>query len=110
MPELFCQRALVDGEPVGRWEIVVDVDGIGRFTIDDNSNLWDPALPQFVLELRDANPFWQANPSRDQGGENDGRYDPCACGSARNTSGAAAGRRWTHVCIVPKKDVKLGTR
>jgi hypothetical protein len=53
MPELFCQRAMVDGEPVGEWEIVVDVDGIGRFTIDDNSNLWDPALPQFVLEFRD---------------------------------------------------------
>jgi hypothetical protein len=53
MPELFVQRALVDEEPVGQWEIEVDVDGIGRFTIDDNSNLWDPALPQFVLEFRD---------------------------------------------------------
>jgi hypothetical protein len=53
MPELFIQRALVDGEPVGQWEIVVDVDGIGRFTLDDNSNLWDPALPHSVLEFRD---------------------------------------------------------
>jgi hypothetical protein len=53
MPELFVQRAMVDGEPVGQWEIEVDVDGIGKFTIDDNSNLWDPALPQFVLEFRD---------------------------------------------------------
>jgi hypothetical protein len=53
MPELFVQRAMVDGEPVGQWEIEVEVDGIGRFTIDDNSNLWDPALPQFVLEFRD---------------------------------------------------------
>jgi hypothetical protein len=53
MPEIFVQRALVDGEPVGQWEIGVDVDGIGRFTIDDNSDLWDPALPQFVLEFRD---------------------------------------------------------
>jgi hypothetical protein len=44
---------MVDGEPIGQWEIAVDVDGIGRFTIDDNSNLWDPALPQFVLEFRD---------------------------------------------------------
>jgi hypothetical protein len=26
MPELVCQRALVDGEPVGQWEIVVDVE------------------------------------------------------------------------------------
>jgi hypothetical protein len=53
MPELFVQRAMVDGEPVGQWEIEVDIDGIGKFTIDDNSNLWDPALPQFVLEFRD---------------------------------------------------------
>jgi hypothetical protein len=53
MPEIFVQRAMVDGEPIGQWEIEVDVDGIGRFTIDDNSNLWDPALPQFVLEFRD---------------------------------------------------------
>jgi hypothetical protein len=53
MPEIFIQRALVDGEPVGEWQIAVEVDGLGRFTLDDNSNLWDPALPQFVLEFRD---------------------------------------------------------
>lgn len=53
MPELFVQKAMVNSEPVGQWEIVVDVDGIGRFTIDDNSDLWDPALPQFILEFRD---------------------------------------------------------
>src|ERR1700677_4369974 len=27
MPEIFVQRAMVDGEPVGQWEIEVDVDG-----------------------------------------------------------------------------------
>ena len=52
MPEIFVQKALVDGEPIEQWEIEVDVDGIGRFTIDDNSNLSDPALPQFILEFR----------------------------------------------------------
>jgi len=46
MLEIFVQRAMVDGEPIGPWEIAVEVDGIGLFTIDDNSNLWDPALPQ----------------------------------------------------------------
>jgi hypothetical protein len=53
MPEIFVQRALVDGEPVGEWQIAVEVDGLGRFTLDDNSGLWDAALPQFVLEFRD---------------------------------------------------------
>jgi hypothetical protein len=53
MPEIFVQRALIDGEPIGEWQIAVEVDGLRRFTLDDNSNLWDPALPQFVLEFRD---------------------------------------------------------
>jgi hypothetical protein len=53
LPEIFIQRALVDGEPVGEWQIVVDIDGLGKITLDDNSNLWDPELPQFILELRD---------------------------------------------------------
>jgi hypothetical protein len=53
MPELFIQRAMVNGEPIGQWEIAVEIDGLGRFTLDDNSNLWDAALPQFILEFRD---------------------------------------------------------
>ena len=53
MPEIFIQRKLVHGEPIGEWEIAVEDYNLGRFTIDDNSNLWDPALPQFVLEFRD---------------------------------------------------------
>ena len=53
VPEIFIQRAMVNGEPVGELEMVVEVDGLGRFTIDDNSSLWDPALPKFVLEYRD---------------------------------------------------------
>jgi len=52
MPEIFVARALIHGEPIGEWEIAVEVDGLGRLTID-NSNLWDPAWPQFVLEFRD---------------------------------------------------------
>jgi hypothetical protein len=53
MPEIFVQRALANGKPIGEWEIAVEIDGLGRFSIDDNSSLWDPALPQFVLEFRD---------------------------------------------------------
>jgi hypothetical protein len=48
----YCLR-WSKGNPVGEWQIAVDIDGIGRFTIDDNSRLWDPSLPQFVLEYRD---------------------------------------------------------
>jgi len=53
MPEIFIQRALVDGAPCGEWQIAVEIDGLGRFTIDDNSHLWDDSLPKFVLEYRD---------------------------------------------------------
>jgi hypothetical protein len=53
MPEIFIERALVDGEPVGEWRIAVDIDYLdGRFTIDNNENLWDNALPKFILEYR----------------------------------------------------------
>jgi hypothetical protein len=72
IPEIFIQHAMVDGEPTGQYEIAVDVDGLGRFTIDDNSNLWDPALPQFVLEYRNETEWQQVDPilrriSRDKG-------------------------------------------
>ena len=54
MPEIFVQRALVHGEPKGAWQIAVEIDYLGgRFTLDDNSNLWDPSLPKFILEYRD---------------------------------------------------------
>jgi hypothetical protein len=65
MPEIFIQRALVDGEPVGEWQIEVDDYVLGMFTIDDNSDLWDPALPQFVLEFRDET-SWALIPQADR--------------------------------------------
>ena len=42
VPELFVQRALVNSEPIGEWQIVVDIDRIGKITLDDNSNLSGP--------------------------------------------------------------------
>jgi len=53
MPEIFIQQKTVAGEPTSEREIAVNVDGLGSITIDDNSNLWDAALPQFILEYRD---------------------------------------------------------
>jgi hypothetical protein len=70
MPEIFVERAMVDGEPVGAWEIAVEVDGLGRFTPNDNSNLWDPALPQFVLEFRDET-SWALLPQAERWGSTD---------------------------------------
>jgi hypothetical protein len=53
MPEILVQGTLVQGEPAGEWEIAVEIDGLGRFSIDDNSKVWDPAFANFVPELRD---------------------------------------------------------
>jgi hypothetical protein len=53
MPEIFIQPTMVDGEPTGNYEIAVEIDGLGRFTVDDNAHLWDAALPHFILEYRD---------------------------------------------------------
>jgi hypothetical protein len=75
MPELFIQQAMVDGDPTGKYEIAVDVDGIGRFTIDDNSNLWDPALSHFVLEYRDET-SWALLPSEDKRASKDKGWNP----------------------------------
>jgi hypothetical protein len=41
------------GSPLESGRFVVDIDGLGKITLDDNSNLWDPALPQFILDFRD---------------------------------------------------------
>jgi hypothetical protein len=43
----------VDGYPTDRREIVAFDDTLGMFAIDDNEWLADPALPRFVLEVRD---------------------------------------------------------
>jgi hypothetical protein len=72
IPEIFIQPALVSGEPTGEYQIAVDVDGLGRFTIDDNSNLWDKDLPKFKLEYRNETEWQQVDPilrriSKDKG-------------------------------------------
>jgi hypothetical protein len=65
MPEIFVGRAMVNGEPLGEWQIAVDIDGLGRFSIDDNSTLWDDSLPKFVLEYRDET-AWALLPSTEK--------------------------------------------
>ena len=44
------QHEMIDGEPIGKRQIAVDIEGIGWFAIDDNENLWDKDLSKFVLK------------------------------------------------------------
>jgi predicted glutamine amidotransferase len=44
------QHEMTDGQPIGKWQIAVEDEAIGWFTIDDNENLWDKDLPKFVLK------------------------------------------------------------
>jgi hypothetical protein len=43
----------VNGVPCGEWQIAIKDPVLGWITLDDNDNLWDNDLPQFVLEVRD---------------------------------------------------------
>jgi len=53
MPYLRIQYEMIDGAPVGRRQIAVEDDQIGWVVLDDNEDLADPALPKFVVEVRD---------------------------------------------------------
>ena len=46
------RHALVGGVPCGDWQIAIKDPVIGWLTLDDNDNLWDHDLPQFVLEVQ----------------------------------------------------------
>ncbi len=52
IPEIRIQRAVVNGHPVGKLEIAVRDSTVGWFPVDDNADLADKHLPQFVLEYR----------------------------------------------------------
>ena len=43
---------MIDGT-TDRWELVACHETLGEFAIDDNDGLADPALTQFILEVRD---------------------------------------------------------
>jgi hypothetical protein len=51
---LLKVRPVVSAEAADRWELVACHNTLGEFAIDDNEGLTDPALPRFVLEVRDA--------------------------------------------------------
>ena len=46
-------RPVVIAGATDHWELVACHEALGEFAIDDNEGLADPALTQFVLEVRD---------------------------------------------------------
>ncbi|MBZ5598450.1 MAG: hypothetical protein LAN83_09010 [Acidobacteriia bacterium] len=52
IPHLKVRPAAIDGA-TNHWELVACHDTLGEFAIDDNDGLNDPALPRFILEMRD---------------------------------------------------------
>jgi hypothetical protein len=58
IPRLSVRREIVpDSEgartPSGKPQIVIHDRHLGAMALDDNENLVDPALPRFVVEVRD---------------------------------------------------------
>ena len=52
MPYIRIQYEKIEGATVDRRQIAVEDDQIGWVVIDDNEDLADPALSNFVLEVR----------------------------------------------------------
>jgi len=52
MPYIRIQYEMIDGARIGKRQIAVEDDQIGWVVIDDNEDLADPALSNFVLEVR----------------------------------------------------------
>jgi hypothetical protein len=61
VPMVFVNRERVKGKLTGRRHIAVWIDGIGRFTIDDDSGLWDMTFPKHVLEYRNETEWEKAD-------------------------------------------------
>jgi len=50
--EVCVRRETVSGKLTDKLEIAVKDEILGWFAIDDNSSLWDDALPKFLLQYR----------------------------------------------------------
>ena len=64
VPMVFVNRERVGGKLTGRRHIAVWIDGVGRFTIDDDSNLWELTSPKHVLEYRNETEWENADPGQ----------------------------------------------
>jgi hypothetical protein len=63
VPMIFINRERKNGKLTGRRHIAVWIDGIGRFTIDDDSYLWDMTFPKHLLEYRNETEWENLDPS-----------------------------------------------
>ena len=52
VPMIFINCERVNGKLTGRRHIAVWIDGVGRFTIDDDEQPWEMTFPKHVLEYR----------------------------------------------------------
>jgi hypothetical protein len=58
IPHIIVRPVVTNGE-ITEWELLACDEKIGSFVIDDNDDLPDPALPKFLLEVKDL-----SNPDR----------------------------------------------
>jgi hypothetical protein len=65
VPFVFIERERVSGKLTGRRHVDVYVDGIGRFTIDDDDQPWEEKFSDSVLEYRN-------DTENENAGENEG--------------------------------------
>jgi hypothetical protein len=52
----------VAGKLTGRRHIAVWIDGVGRFTLDDDEQLWEMSFPKHVLEYRNESEWQSLDP------------------------------------------------
>jgi len=72
VPMIFINREKVNGELTGKWSISVWLDGVGRFTLDDETGLWERTIPHHVLEIRNETDWERLDPTMRGLDKNDG--------------------------------------
>jgi hypothetical protein len=72
VPMIFVNRERVNGKLTGRRHIAVWIDGVGRFTLDNDEGLWEMTFPKHVLEFRNETLWERSNPAERRTTENEG--------------------------------------
>jgi hypothetical protein len=72
VPMIFINRERVGGKLTGRRHIAVWIDGIGRFTLDDDEQLWEMTFPKHLLEYRNETEWEKSDPPTRRTSGNEG--------------------------------------